>query len=116
MSRAQPKVAPYPFTTLRPIVGVVRFKDTFKLRVADIPGLIDGAHEDRGLGHDFLRHIERCKTLAYVIDMSGDRTDPVADLQYVPGSSWGGMGLMSGWCLVRQALSPLTALRHCGLD
>ncbi|GMF15860.1 unnamed protein product [Phytophthora fragariaefolia] len=58
LSRATPEIAPYPFTTLHPYVGIVEFPDTFRLSVADIPGLIDGAHRNVGLGHDFLRHIE----------------------------------------------------------
>ncbi|POM75441.1 Phospholipid-transporting ATPase, partial [Phytophthora palmivora] len=61
LSRATPEIAPYPFTTLHPYVGIVEFPDTFRLSVADIPGLIDGAHRNVGLGHDFLRHIERTK-------------------------------------------------------
>lgn len=80
--RAKPKVAPYPFTTLHPALGVVRFKDTDTLTVADIPGLIDGAHENRGLGHDFLRHIERTKVLLYVVDVSPhNERSPVEDLR-----------------------------------
>lgn len=77
ISHAKPKVAAYPFTTLRPHIGVMstttqtegKFYPT--LTVADIPGLIEGAHEDRGLGHDFLRHIERTSFLVYVIDVAG---------------------------------------------
>ena len=61
LSRATPEIAAYPFTTLHPYVGIVEFPDTFRLSVADIPGLIDGAHRNVGLGHDFLRHIERTK-------------------------------------------------------
>ena len=61
LSRATPAIASYPFTTLHPYVGIVEFPDTFRLSVADIPGLIDGAHRNVGLGHDFLRHIERTK-------------------------------------------------------
>jgi GTPase involved in cell partitioning and DNA repair len=63
------KVAPYPFTTLNPHQGVVEFADFFRFTVADIPGLIVGAHENRGLRHQFLRHIERSKIIAYVIDI-----------------------------------------------
>lgn len=82
ISDAHPKTAPYPFTTLYPNVGVVEFEDFYRLTVADIPGLIEGAHDNVGLGHDFLRHIERCRAFAYVLDMGGvDGRDPLADLQ-----------------------------------
>lgn len=82
VSDAHPKVAPYPFTTLHPIVGVYEFKDYFRLTVADIPGLIDGAHKNIGLGHEFLKHIERTKILVYVLDMAGvDGRDPLDDLE-----------------------------------
>ena len=79
-----PKTAPYPFTTLHPNVGVVEFDDFFRYTVADIPGLIDGAHDNVGLGHDFLRHIERCHILAYVLDMGAtDGRDPLEDLNHL---------------------------------
>lgn len=82
LSAAQPKVASYPFTTLQPTVGVVEFPGFRRCTVADIPGLIEGAHEDRGLGHEFLRHITRCHILLFVIDMAGvDGRDPIEDLQ-----------------------------------
>ncbi|KAI9314174.1 P-loop containing nucleoside triphosphate hydrolase protein, partial [Dichotomocladium elegans] len=71
ISNAHPKMADYPFTTLHPFVGTVDYADTFQLTVADIPGLIKGAHENIGLGHAFLRHVERAKILIYVIDLSG---------------------------------------------
>ncbi len=71
LSHARPKVAPYPFTTLHPVVGVIDFDDFTRVSVADIPGLIDGAHDNIGLGHEFLRHIERTSILAYVLDMAG---------------------------------------------
>jgi GTP-binding protein len=71
VSHAKPKTAPYPFTTLHPHVGTVDFPDLFRLTIADIPGLVEGAHLNVGLGHEFLRHIERTKILAYVLDMSG---------------------------------------------
>lgn len=72
ISRARPKVAAYPFTTLNPIMGTVLFPDEFtSLRVADIPGLIENAHQGAGLGARFLRHIERSEVLVFVIDMAG---------------------------------------------
>lgn len=72
ISNARPEVAPYPFTTITPHVGIVEYPDTFdRLSVADIPGLIEGAHENIGLGHEFLRHIERTKVLVYVLDTAG---------------------------------------------
>ena len=82
LSAAHPKVAPYPFTTLNPIVGVVEFDDYQRLTVADIPGLIEGAHRNVGLGHDFLRHIVRCKLLVFVLDTAGSEgRNPINDLQ-----------------------------------
>lgn len=61
VSRALPKIAEYPFTTLSPMMGMVKFIDKYQMTMADIPGIIDNAHKNRGLGLDFLRHIERCK-------------------------------------------------------
>jgi GTP-binding protein len=81
MSRATPEVAPYPFTTLHPMLGTIDYRDGFSVRVADIPGLIKGASEGRGKGHDFLRHVERTKALIYIVDVAGvDYRDPVEDL------------------------------------
>jgi len=81
ISAAHPKVAPYPFTTLHPMVGVVDFPGYQRATVADIPGLIEGAHNNVGLGHDFLRHIVRCKLLLHVVDMAGSEArNPVDDL------------------------------------
>jgi GTP-binding protein len=71
ISQARPKVAPYPFTTLHPQVGIVEFPDYTRLTVCDVPGLIEGAHRNVGLGHQFLRHIERCKLLVLMLDMAG---------------------------------------------
>lgn len=83
LSRAKPKVANYPFTTLRPNLGAIQYKDGTQIFLADIPGIIDGAHENRGLGHDFLRHIERTNMIVYVLDGSGDygRRDPCEDFR-----------------------------------
>ena len=71
ISKARPKVAAYPFTTLHPQIGVMEFEDYHRMTVCDIPGLIDGAHQNVGLGHAFLRHIQRCKALVLLIDMAG---------------------------------------------
>ncbi len=80
LSNAHPKIAPYPFTTLQPQIGVIEYSDYQRITMADIPGLIEGAHEGVGLGHEFLRHIERCRLLLFVIDMSGSEgRDPRDD-------------------------------------
>ncbi len=71
ISHARPKIAPYPFTTLTPQIGIVEYSDFHRLTVCDVPGLIEGAHNNVGLGHAFLRHIERCKILVLVLDMAG---------------------------------------------
>ncbi len=71
ISHARPKIAPYPFTTLHPQIGIVEYKDYHRLTVCDVPGLIEGAHKNVGLGHAFLRHIKRCKILVLLLDMAG---------------------------------------------
>jgi GTP-binding protein len=82
MSRASPHIAPYPFTTLNPLVGYIEYRDGFRVCAADIPGLIAGASEGRGRGHDFLRHLERTKALLYIVDAAGvDGRDPVDDFR-----------------------------------
>ena len=81
-SAATPKIAAYPFTTLRPNLGVVRINREQNFVLADIPGLIEGAHKGAGLGHQFLRHIERTKMLIHVIDLSAtDGRDPIEDYE-----------------------------------
>jgi len=71
ISHARPKIAPYPFTTLHPQIGIVEYADFHRLTVCDVPGLIEGAHRNVGLGHAFLRHIQRCKILVLLLDMAG---------------------------------------------
>ena len=80
ISAAKPKIADYPFTTLEPNLGVVRLDDTTEFVVADIPGLIEGASEGRGLGHRFLKHIERARVLCVMVDLS-DPESPTPDEQ-----------------------------------
>ncbi len=82
LSAARPKVAAYPFTTLHPVVGVMDLPGYRHATIADIPGLIEGAHRGIGLGHEFLRHITRCPLLIFVIDVAGSEgRSPVEDLQ-----------------------------------
>jgi GTP-binding protein len=84
ISRARPKVAPYPFTTLHPQIGILEYPDYRRLTVCDVPGLIEGAHRNVGLGHSFLRHIERCKILVIMLDMAGtDNRAPWDDYNHL---------------------------------
>ena len=84
VSRANPKIADYPFTTLFPNLGVVYAGDYNSFVLADIPGIIEGASEGAGLGHDFLRHIDRCRLLIHVVDVSGSEgRDPIEDFEAI---------------------------------
>src|SRR5437016_12799791 len=82
ISKARTKIAPYPFTTLTPQIGIVEYPDWHRLTVCDVPGLIEGAHKNVGLGHSFLRHVERCKLLVILLDMAAtDGRQPWDDYQ-----------------------------------
>ncbi len=84
VSNAKSKVAAYPFTTKNPVLGVVKFDDGETKVLADIPGIIEGAHEGRGLGLDFLKHIERTRVLLHIIDFAAvDGRDPVSDYKAI---------------------------------
>lgn len=103
MSRATPHIAPYPFTTLNPLVGYIEYKDGFRVCAADVPGLIAGAAQGRGKGHDFLRHLERTKALLYIVDAAGvDGRDPISDFEILVDelSAYGDGDLLERRCLV----------------
>ncbi|MGB0743239.1 MAG: GTPase ObgE [Opitutales bacterium] len=95
LTNAHPKTGAYPFTTMFPTVGVLEYPDQFeRITLADIPGLIEGASQNKGLGHRFLKHVERCKVLLIMLDMQGtDEREPIADYRvllnelklYMPG-------------------------------
>lgn len=82
LAHVKVKIAPYPFTTLQPNIGFIQLEDFSRIYIADIPGIIEGAHRNRGLGFEFLRHIERTKLLLFVLDASGiDGRNPVDDFR-----------------------------------
>jgi GTP-binding protein len=82
LAHVRVKIAPYPFTTLLPNIGFIKRKDLTRVYIADIPGIIEGAHRNRGLGFEFLRHIERTKLLLFILDASGiDGRDPCSDFK-----------------------------------
>ncbi len=83
VTRAKPQIAAYPFTTIDPNIGVVSLPDERGFVLADMPGLIEGAADGKGLGHEFLRHIRRCRVLIHVIDMSGEERDPLEDYDII---------------------------------
>ena len=101
VSKARPEIADYPFTTIVPNLGVVTTKDGRSFVMADLPGLIEGAHQGKGLGLQFLRHIERCRVIIHIIDMSETGRDPVNDYKVIKNEldSYG-FGLNKRPCII----------------
>ena len=115
LSAARPKIANYPFTTLQPMVGVVHFDEFTRGTLADIPGLIEGAHANIGLGHEFLRHIMRCRLLMFVVDTAGSEgRDPVADLETLRKevSLYSSELAKRPWCIVANKMDLPEAAEH----
>src|SRR5437763_3262968 len=83
LSRARPKIADYPFTTLQPHLGVVQYKDARSFVLTDLPGLIEGAHAGAGLGHRFLKHMQRCRVIVHLIDAAAPGRDLLADFDAI---------------------------------
>ena len=106
ISSAKPKIADYPFTTLVPHLGVVKLEDFRSFVVADIPGLIEGAHEGHGLGDLFLKHVERTKVLVHIIDISNAERDPVAAYKAIVKE----LALFNGELLERKQLIVATKM------
>jgi GTP-binding protein len=100
VSAARPKIADYPFTTLEPHLGVVKLENFRSFVIADIPGLIEGAHKGQGLGDQFLQHIERTRILVHMIDVSDGSRDPVSDYEAILGE----LGQFNGDLLERKQL------------
>ncbi|XP_064105533.1 GTP-binding protein 10 homolog [Macrobrachium nipponense] len=76
ISRAKPKIASYPFTTIRPNIGIVEYPDKRQISIADLPGLVEGSWANMGMGHKFLRHVERTNLLLYIVDINGFKMGP----------------------------------------
>jgi GTP-binding protein len=110
ISSARPKIADYPFTTLVPHLGVVQLEDFRSFVVADIPGLIEGAHEGHGLGDQFLKHVERTRVLIHMIDISNDSRDPVSDYKAIVKE----LALFNGELLKRKQLIVASKLDALG--
>ena len=78
ISKARPKIASYPFTTIKPNLGHIKFEDEREITMADLPGLIEGAHVNVGMGHRFLKHVERTGCMVFVIDVKGFQLNPMS--------------------------------------
>ncbi len=109
VSAARPKIANYHFTTLQPNLGVVRVDETTSFVLADIPGIIEGAAEGAGLGHGFLRHIDRCRLLVHLVDISGSEfRDPVEDFETINSE-------LAGWSEALASRPQIVAANKCDL-
>ena len=113
ISAARPKIANYPFTTLVPNLGVVNYRDERSFVAADIPGLVEGAHEGLGLGHRFLKHVSRCRVLCHLVDCGGEEgRDPVVDYETIQRE----LALYSPKLAARRQIVVATKLDVTGAD
>src|SRR2546425_534900 len=112
LSRARPKIADYPFTTLQPHLGVVQYKDARSFVLTDLPGLIEGAHAGAGLGHRFLKHMQRTRAIVHLVDAAAPGRDLQADFDAINRELELLMASKSAWRRSEEHTSELQSLAY----